>query len=277
MGMDLQSEIVCILKRRALVAGREKKNNGVVRIFVLRENIGGRSVEVRISEAGGELGKRPDSSWHLLIQLETLEEHGLAAVKHPRMEEIFGIYMDCRHWKRGRPYWGRNRKWGRVVYHSGGGDDSGADGSLSGSKKAKVVVPTNRGGEAREVAKKGVASGEKGDVKEVVAKTQAVQGADQGLSERGDTETGHQPRAEDVDPIAMNEVMEVFERDESLMASLAGGPMPLNQQKWLMAMGEENMRKEPAAIAQSIQGKESAAFVAQIVTEKGKCYTPCFL
>ncbi|GAB2288249.1 hypothetical protein Dimus_022589 [Dionaea muscipula] len=93
MGVGLLLEIFSIFKGRAVVADKKRKN-GVVCSFVLRENIGGRSVEVRILEAGGESGKRPDLSWHLLIQLETLEEHGLAAVKHPRIEEIFGSVAD---------------------------------------------------------------------------------------------------------------------------------------------------------------------------------------
>ncbi|GAB2269135.1 hypothetical protein Dimus_004063 [Dionaea muscipula] len=39
-------------------------------------------------------GKRPDLSWNLLIQLETLEEQGIATVKHLTMEEIFGSVAD---------------------------------------------------------------------------------------------------------------------------------------------------------------------------------------
>ncbi|GAB2268400.1 hypothetical protein Dimus_003362 [Dionaea muscipula] len=52
------------------------------------------SQEKSLYESFKSSGKRPDLSWHLLIQLETLEEHGLATVKHPRMEEIFGFVED---------------------------------------------------------------------------------------------------------------------------------------------------------------------------------------
>ncbi|GAB2268401.1 hypothetical protein Dimus_003363 [Dionaea muscipula] len=75
-------------------------------------------------------------------------------------------------------------------------------------------------------------SGRNRDVKEVVAKTQAVHGANLELSEREDAETEWQPGVEDIDPTTMNE--------------------------------------EPAASAHSGHGKESATITAQIVKEKGK-------
>ncbi|GAB2302446.1 hypothetical protein Dimus_036456 [Dionaea muscipula] len=56
------------------------------------------SREKSLYESFKSSGKRPNLSWHLLIQLETLEEHGLVAVKHPGWRRFLGlwrIYMVC--------------------------------------------------------------------------------------------------------------------------------------------------------------------------------------
>ncbi|GAB2295087.1 hypothetical protein Dimus_029266 [Dionaea muscipula] len=93
MGMGLQLEIIYILKRRVVVAGRERKNNVAIRIFILRENIGGYSVEVRITEAGGEsdLGTNPKQG----ISSEESTAEPRRAIREagcdPRVERIWEV------------------------------------------------------------------------------------------------------------------------------------------------------------------------------------------
>ncbi|GAB2276174.1 hypothetical protein Dimus_010910 [Dionaea muscipula] len=192
---------------------------------------------------------------------------------------------------------------GRFVCHSGQGYNRGSDGYLSGDEKAEVVVPTDRGVKPEKRRKKGGAPQEKGqelierereksvekeassksvallmgrhrggkrDVKEAAIKTQVGHGEEKENSEREQAETGWQPGAEDIDLSIMKEVIKVFERDKSSVASQAGGPvLPKQQQKLPMATGEEKRLKGAVAVTQSGHGEGSAAMTAQVVKGKG--------
>ncbi|GAB2278663.1 hypothetical protein Dimus_013339 [Dionaea muscipula] len=228
-------------------------------------------------------GKHPYLSWHVLIQLETLEEHGLAVVKHPSMSSCVGrdegdiwicgrfIFSVGARSKEGNTGGGIGSG-GRVVCHSGRGDAGGANRSLSGNEKAEVVIRTNRRGETREKGQEPIEGerekdtekeersesaallmdhrrGSKREVKEVVTKTQAMYGDEQVLSGREQAETGWKPGAEDTDPFIIKDVMEVLERDKSSMASQAEvTALPQQRQKLPMATVEEKRMKGAATV-----------------------------
>ncbi|GAB2288547.1 hypothetical protein Dimus_022877 [Dionaea muscipula] len=122
------------------------------------------------------------------------------------------------------------------------------------SESAALLMGRHRGG--------------KRDVKEAATKTQVGHGEEKEHNERERANRGD-GRGEDIDPSIMKEVMEVFERDESSVASQAGGPvLPKQQQKLPMATGEEKRLKGAVAVMQSGHGEGSASMTAQVI--KGK-------
>ncbi|GAB2302175.1 hypothetical protein Dimus_036192 [Dionaea muscipula] len=113
-----------------------------------------------------------------------------------------------------------------------GGDDSGADGSHYGSKKAKVVVPTNRGGEAKEEVKKGVAPLEKG---QEPAEGERKRGAEK----------------------------EVSAESATLLMDCSRG-----DKRYVKEVVAKTHVERTSGDRSTVHGKESTAIVARIVTEK---------
>ncbi|GAB2281566.1 hypothetical protein Dimus_016148, partial [Dionaea muscipula] len=147
------------------------------------------------------------------------------------------------------------------------GTSTGTRRRRSSSPSIEVLKPKKRRKKGRALQEKGQEPIEGEREKGAVIKTQAGHGEENELSGREQAEAGGKPGAEEVDPSIMKDVMEVFERDESSMASQAP---PKEQQKLQMATGEEKRLKCSVAVTQVGHGEGSAAMTAQVVKGIGK-------
>ncbi|GAB2273717.1 hypothetical protein Dimus_008497, partial [Dionaea muscipula] len=147
------------------------------------------------------------------------------------------------------------------------GTSTGTRRLRSSSPPIEVVKPEKRRKKGGALQEKGQESIEGEREKGAVIKTQAGHGEENELSGREQAEAGGKLGAEEVDPSIMKDVVEVFERDESSMASQAP---PKEQQKLPMATGEEKRLKRSVAVTQAGHGEGSAAMTAPVVKGIGK-------
>ncbi|GAB2281275.1 hypothetical protein Dimus_015878, partial [Dionaea muscipula] len=112
----------------------------------------------------------------------------------------------------------------------------------------------------------------KKNVIEATTKAKALQVGDPLPSEKDYSETGPEPGGEEIDTMAVNEVIDVFDGEDNSMAlhGEALAPPEQKQQQSPITTVDESRSREQAASAQSRRGKKSAETKAQCQKEKGK-------